>query len=97
MFSFLQSFKGKQLKTRLLNPKDEFFDLLLGIKTFSYKKHANDRQDPVWKGDYEPTNYKDIFALLKNVKLGPQSVFIDFGCGLGRALFKSLKIYRCRI
>ena len=87
MFSILNSLKGKQLKTRLLNPRDQFFDLLLGVNTFGYKHYSDNRKDPVWKGDYEPCRYKDLFKLLRHADVGPETVFVDFGCGLGRAVF----------
>lgn len=87
MFNFIKSLRGIGLKTRLLNPKDELFDRLYGIKTFAYKKYSDNRDDPLWKGDYMPTSYKDIFTLLRGAKVGADSVIVDFGCGLGRVVF----------
>lgn len=87
MFNIIKSLRGIGLKTRLLNPKDEFFDRLYGIKTFAYKKYSDNRDDPLWKGDYMPTSYKDVFTLLRGAKVGADSVIVDFGCGLGRVVF----------
>lgn len=87
MFNFVKSLRGIGLKTRLLNPKDEFFDRLYGVKTFAYKKYSGNRSDPLWKGDYMPTSYKDVFTLLRGAKIGADSVIVDFGCGLGRVVF----------
>lgn len=87
MFNFVKSLRGTGLKTRLLNPKDEFFDRLHGVKTFAYKKYSDNLDDPLWKGDYMPSSYKDVFSLLRGAKVGAESVVVDFGCGLGRVVF----------
>jgi cyclopropane fatty-acyl-phospholipid synthase-like methyltransferase len=87
MMSFINSFRGKGYKDRLLHPKDEFFDGLFGVKTFAYKKYSDDMSDPVWKGDYMPTSYQNTLALLKAAGISKDSVVIDFGCGLGRVVF----------
>lgn len=89
MFNILKKLRGMGLKTRLLNPKDEFFDRLFGVKTLAYKQYSEDLNDPVWKGDYMPTSYQNIFTLLKAADFDKDSVIVDFGCGLGRVVFAS--------
>jgi len=87
MFNFVKRLRGIGLKTRLLNPKDEFFDRLYGVRTFGYKKYSDNRDDPLWKGDYMPSSYKDVLSMLRAAKVGMESVVVDYGCGLGRVVF----------
>lgn len=87
MLNFLKELRGKSYKDRLLHPRDEFYDRLFGVKTFAYKKYSDDRDDPVWKGDYMPTSYQNTLSLLKAANVDKDTVIIDFGCGLGRVVF----------
>lgn len=89
MLNFLSSLKGKGYKNRLLNPRDEFYDLKFGVSTLAYKQYSENRDDPVWKGDYMPTSYKEILTLLRKVGVNNESGVIDYGCGLGRVVFAS--------
>lgn len=84
----LNCLRGKNLKARILKPRDELFDQLLGVKTFGYKKvDEYDLQSPHCKFDYMPTDYKTVFSLLKRVNIGGNSVVVDYGSGLGRVVF----------
>lgn len=78
---------GKGLKTRLLHPHDELWDRRFGIGTFGYKPDQGLHSDPDWRCHYSPTAYAEIFRMLRHVRLGPDDVFVDLGCGLGRTVF----------
>lgn len=88
MLSFLKKWRGKNLKSRFLNPRDEFYDRLLGVQTFGYKQVGEyDLQNPNCKFDYMPTSYKEVFTLAKEANVNADSVVVDFGSGLGRVVF----------
>lgn len=88
MFSFLKRLHGKNLKAKLLNPKDAFYDLKFGIETFGYKKvDEYDLHNPNCKFDYMPTSYQQIFTLVKEAQVNENSIVVDFGSGLGRVVF----------
>lgn len=80
-------FKNKGYKTRLLNPVDEFYDRVLRVKTFGFKSFGESDDQPDWHCHYVPAKYQHIFAMLKHAHVGQNTVFMDFGCGMGRALF----------
>ncbi len=85
--NLLARWKGKGLKNRLLNPQDEFWDRRLGVRTFGFISAVGTVADADWQGHYTPTPYRDVFALLRHVGVGPGDVFVDLGCGLGRVVF----------
>ena len=80
-------FKGRAIKSRLQNPYDAFWDLKLGVQTFGFHPGSGMQGDADWQVHYAPTPYADIFRLLRMVGLGENDVFVDLGCGLGRAVF----------
>jgi SAM-dependent methyltransferase len=79
--------KGSGLKTRLLHPAEDGWEYRLGIHTQGFVASNSDPRSPTWQGHYLPTSYRDLFKLLKHVDLGPEDVFMDLGCGLGRTVF----------
>ncbi|MGY4828024.1 methyltransferase domain-containing protein [Sphaerotilaceae bacterium SBD11-9] len=79
--------RGAGLKTRLLNPLDEFWDRRFGVDTIGYLREVGDYDDPQWRAAYVPTHYRRIVAALRHVNIGPDDVVVDLGCGLGRAVF----------
>lgn len=83
----LLNIKGKGYKTRLLNPIDELYDRLLHVKTFGLAQYNSNVDHPHWTCDYVPTPYRHLFLLLRLANIDHNTVLIDFGCGLGRALF----------
>ena len=87
MFNLFKNLRNKGYKRRLQNPRDEYYDRVFRIKTFAYKKYSDDWYDPVWKGDYMPSKYKDILVILKTANVDNSSIVVDFGCGLGRVVF----------
>lgn len=87
-FSTLARLKGKGFRDRLTHPYDELWDWRLGgINTFGYVPALGRINDPGWQGHYTPVSYRDIFVLLRHVGIGADDVFVDLGCGLGRAVF----------
>src|SRR4029078_235190 len=81
-----EGYQARGIKARLLNPYDAYWDWKLGINTFCYHPASNERESD-WKVHYPPTPYRDIFDLLRVVKLNGDDVFVDLGSGLGRAVF----------
>lgn len=87
-FSPLARLRGKGLKDRLMHPYDAWWDWRLdGINTFGYAAAVGSIDDPGWQGHYKPVSYRDILAILRHVGIGADDVFVDLGCGLGRAVF----------
>lgn len=82
----LQTLRGTELKTRLLNPHEEFWDRKLGIRTFGYYQ-GDDLDDPARCNSYVPTSYADLLKYFKHVGLNDNEVFVDLGSGMGRAVF----------
>ena len=88
MLSFLKSLRGKNLKAKLLHPKDAYYDHLLRVQTFGYKQvDEYDLQNPNCKFDYMPTSYEEVFTLANEANINADSVVVDFGSGLGRVVF----------
>jgi uncharacterized protein VirK/YbjX len=83
----LTRLKQAHLKTRLLNPVDEFWDRRLGVRTVGFLPAVGDYVSPDWRGHYVPTQYRTLFRCLRQVGIGPDDVFIDYGSGLGRVVF----------
>jgi len=82
----LEKLKGTELKTRLLNPHEEYWDRKLGVRTFGYYP-GSDLNDPARSNYYMPTSYLDLLKIFKRARLGNNDVFVDLGSGLGRAVF----------
>ncbi|HOY71348.1 MAG TPA: 50S ribosomal protein L11 methyltransferase [Methylotenera sp.] len=88
MLNLLKSLRGKNLKAKLLHPKDTYYDHLLRVETFGYKQvDQYDLQNPTCKFDYMPTSYQEVFTLAKEANINADSVVVDFGSGLGRVVF----------
>jgi hypothetical protein len=75
------------LGARLRQPHDAWWDARLGVRTFGHAPAVGAVDDPHWRGHYATRPYAELFGLLRHVRLGPQDVFVDFGSGLGRAVF----------
>jgi hypothetical protein len=75
------------LGARLRQPRDAWWDWRLGVNTFGHAPAVGEPHEPHWRGHYATRPYEELFGLLHHVGLGPQDVFVDFGSGLGRAVF----------
>lgn len=80
-------FRGQGYKTRLLRPLDEFWDRRLGVRTFGHIPAVGTPDAAAWQGHYEATSYRDLFLMLRRVGIGPDDVYVDLGCGMGRTVF----------
>lgn len=87
MLRKLGELKGAGLKTRLLNPRDELWDMRLGIHTLGFLPAVGVPGSAAWQGHYVPTPYSKVIASLRHVAIGPEDVFVDLGSGLGRTVF----------
>lgn len=85
--TLLKTLRGMHLKTRLLNPVDEFWDRRFGIHTVGFLPEVGQHGQPDWRAAYVPATYRRIVAALRHVGVSPQDVMVDMGCGLGRAVF----------
>jgi hypothetical protein len=86
MFDSIMKLRGSGLKTRLLHPIDELYDLRFGVRTFGYVPAVRPGTTD-YQVAYVPTPYRKIIHTLRQVKLGHDDVFIDLGSGLGRTVF----------
>lgn len=84
--------RGTGLKTRLLHPHDEWWDRRLGIETFGFIPAVGEPDNAAWQGHYQPTSYKDFFRMARHVGLGPDDIYVDLGCGLGRTVFAAHRL-----
>ena len=77
--TLLGRLRGTELKTRLLNPHEEYWDRKLGVR--------GDLNDPARSNYYMPTSYADLLKVFRRAHLGSNDVFVDLGSGMGRAVF----------
>jgi SAM-dependent methyltransferase len=77
----------RTFKARARNWRDEIWDRRFGVSTFGMLPAVGTVEDPHWQVHYEPTSYGDLFKMLQFVTANPGDVFLDLGCGLGRAVF----------
>jgi SAM-dependent methyltransferase len=87
MAGLLDRFRNRNLRNRIKNPHDEYWDRKLGVHTFG----AHPGSGP-WDGlntnlPFVPSAYADAFRYLKAADIGPDDVFVDLGAGYGRTAF----------
>ncbi len=87
MAAMLDRYQGRSYKARLLNPYDALWDCRLRVSTFGYHASSGKPGEADWRVHYTPTPYEDIFRLLRMIDLTDRDVFVDFGAGMGRAVF----------
>jgi predicted RNA methylase len=87
MFETLKKLKGAGIKSRLLNPGDEFWDRRLGVRTLGFLPAVGAPGSADWQGHYVPTPYRKILPTLRHAGIGGEDVFVDLGSGLGRTVF----------
>jgi SAM-dependent methyltransferase len=83
----LDGLRNRDLKNRLKNPVDEFWDRKLGVQTFGW--HAGTGVPGAANAylPFVPSAYRDIFQYLRAAGIGPDDVFVDLGSGFGRTVF----------
>ncbi len=87
MAGFLDRFRNRDIRNRVKNPRDEYWDRKLGIHTFGHHVGTGVPGGTDAFLPFVPSAYADIFAYLKGVGIGPDDVFVDLGSGLGRTAF----------
>lgn len=80
-------FRRKNLKARLTQPADEWWDRKLGVQTFGHHPGSGQPGDHEWYMHYIPSSYRDVFHTLNRAGLRPNDVVTDLGSGLGRVVF----------
>jgi SAM-dependent methyltransferase len=83
----LNGLRNRDLKNRLRNPVDEYWDRKLGVRTSGW--HAGTGV-PGTAESYMPfvaSAYRDVFQYLRAANIGPDDVFVDLGSGYGRTVF----------
>jgi SAM-dependent methyltransferase len=83
----LDGLRNRDLKKRLKNPVDEYWDRKLGVHTFGW--HAGTGVPGTTNSymPFVPSAYRDTFKYLRESGIGPDDVFVDLGSGLGRTVF----------
>jgi uncharacterized protein VirK/YbjX len=79
--------RRKHLKSRILSPLDEYWDRRLGVRTFGFIPPVGEHGAPNWRAHYVSNRYATLLQYLRQAEIGPDDVFIDYGCGLGRVVF----------
>lgn len=79
--------RGRNLKRRLTQPLDEWWDRRLRVQTFGYHAGSGQPGDHEWFMHYEPSPYSQVFQNLKQAGLTSNDVVTDLGSGLGRVVF----------
>ena len=72
--------------SRFLMPIDAIWDARLRVNTFGYKPAVGERGAPDFRVHYTPAPYRKVFKLLQHIDVGEDDIFVDYGCGLGRAV-----------
>jgi precorrin-6B methylase 2 len=72
------------LSRLLVKPENMFWERRLGIQT-----RASEAKDPGTNTEHEyygTVSYRALFRMLEAAEMKPSDVFVDIGCGKGRAL-----------
>ncbi|MCM8763214.1 MAG: methyltransferase domain-containing protein [Candidatus Omnitrophica bacterium] len=75
------------IRTLILTVRDHYYDKKLGIETSRHYYPKEDQSTYKDMNPYEPLSYKNIKKIIDYLRLVPDDVFIDFGCGKGRVVF----------
>lgn len=67
-----------------------------GIRTMGRYTPEELGFSPEHRVRYEPANWLTLWRLLRRDDVGPQDVFVDFGCGMGRILYQAAVRYPFR-
>lgn len=89
----LQSVRSKGVRRTLESVlsvgEDVVFELRHGTTTMTRGEHWGldvTSGNGAFGRDYQPTRVRHFRILMKELALPPQSVLVDFGCGMGRAI-----------
>lgn len=87
MADLLAGLRHRNLKNRIKNPLDEYWDRRLGIHTFGHHEGSGIPGEADSCLPFVPSTYADIFLYLRSADIGPDDVFVDLGSGFGRTVF----------
>ncbi len=87
MASLLDRLHGLNLRNRIKNPLDEYWDRKLGVRTFGSHPGSGSFQTGTANLPFVPSAYSDAFRYLRAVNIGPDDLFVDLGAGYGRTVF----------
>lgn len=83
----LDGLRNRDIKNRLKNPVDEYWDRKLGVHTFGWYAGTGVPGTTNSYMPFVPSAYRDTFQYLRLADIGPDDVFVDLGSGLGRTVF----------
>ncbi len=87
MAGFLDRFRNRNLRNRLKNPYDEYWDRKLGVHTFGAHPGSGPNDGVHTNLPFVPSAYGDTFRYLRAVNLNTNDIFVDLGAGYGRTVF----------
>jgi SAM-dependent methyltransferase len=79
--------RNRNIRNRITNPFDEYWDRKLGIHTFGWHPGSGAPGGSDTYLPFVPSTYHDIFSYLRAAGIGPDDVFVDLGSGYGRVTF----------
>lgn len=79
--------QNRNIRNRISNPIDEYWDRKLGIHTFGWHPGSGIPGGADAYLPFVPSTYRDIFNYLRAAGIGPDDVFVDLGSGYGRVTF----------
>ncbi len=87
MTTILDTLRHRDIRNRIANPVDEYWDRKLGVRTFGWHAGTGVPGGVDAYLPFVPSAYRDIFQYLRAASIGPEDVFVDLGSGLGRTVF----------
>ncbi len=87
MTGWLDRIHALNLKSRITNPVDEYWDRKLNVRTFGAHPGSGPNDGLNTNLPFVPSAYRDIFSFLRAVDVGTDDVFVDLGAGYGRTVF----------
>ena len=87
MAGLLDRLRNHNLRNRIKNPLDEYWDRKLNVRTFGAHPGSGPLDGLNTNLPFVPSAYSDAFRYLRAVNVGPDDVFVDLGAGFGRTVF----------
>jgi SAM-dependent methyltransferase len=87
MAGLLDRLHSLNLKNRIKNPLDEYWDRKLGVHTFGSHPGSGSFETGTANLPFVPSAYSDAFRYLRAVEINTSDVFVDLGAGYGRTVF----------
>lgn len=79
------------LNTLLHRLMGKWIDFKYQIETCRFHSHEILGLDPQCSNSYAPINWLDLQQIFSHYQISDQDIFLDLGCGKGRALFCAYK------